>query len=93
MASQGSRQTLVRQWEMLKLLPTRPPGITARQITQQLNDEDFDVSKRQIERDLDLLSQSFALVCNDKGKPYGWHWMEGVSVDIPAISAGLPSFY
>ncbi|MDV6326893.1 WYL domain-containing protein [Idiomarina sp. Sol25] len=59
----------------------------ARQITQQLNDEDFGVSKRQVERDLDQLSQSFALVCNDKGKPYGWHWMEGASVDIPAISA------
>lgn len=87
MASQGSRQTLVRQWEMLKLLPTRQPGITARQITQQLNDKDFDVSKRQVERDLDLLSQSFAIVCNDKGKPYGWHWMEGVSIDIPAVSA------
>lgn len=87
MASQGSRQTLVRQWEMLKLLPTRQPGITARQITQQLNDEDFEVSKRQVERDLDLLSQSFAIVCNDKGKPYGWHWMEGVNIDIPAVSA------
>lgn len=79
--------TLLRQWEMLKQLPTRPPGITARELTQQLNDSGFPVSKRQIERDLDQLSQSFAIICNDKGKPYGWYWMEGVSVDIPAVSA------
>ncbi len=87
MSSQGSRQTLVRQWELLKLLPTRPPGMTAKDICQQLNDEGFEVSKRQVERDLDQLSQSFALECNDKGKPYGWHWMEGAGADMPAISA------
>ncbi|MBF38669.1 helix-turn-helix transcriptional regulator [Idiomarina sp. UBA4520] len=87
MSSQGSRQTLLRQWELLKFLPTRPPGMTARDICQQLNDEGFDVSKRQVERDLDQLSQSFALECNDKGKPYGWHWMEGAGADMPAISA------
>lgn len=34
-----------------------------------------------------LLSHSFALECNDKGKPYGWHWMEGAGADMPAISA------
>lgn len=87
MSTTGTRQTLVRQWEMLKLLPTRPPGITARDICQLLNDEGFNVSKRQIERDLEQLSQSFALVCNDKGKPYGWHWMAGAGADMPAISA------
>lgn len=87
MSSQGSRQTLVRQWEMLKLLPTRPPGMTAKDICQQLNDEGFEVSKRQVERDLEQLSHSFALICNDKGKPYGWHWMEGAGADMPAISA------
>lgn len=87
MAVQSNRQTLVRQWEMLKLLPTRQPGVTARKITEQLNSSGFAVSKRQIERDLDLLSQSFAIVCNDRGKPYGWHWMEGAGADIPAVSA------
>lgn len=86
MSSQRSGQTLVRQWELLKLLPTRPPGMTAKEVCQQLNDEGFDVSKRQVERDLEQLSQSFALVCNDKGKPYGWHWMEGAGADLPAIS-------
>jgi predicted DNA-binding transcriptional regulator YafY len=87
MSTTGSRQTLVRQWEMLKLLPTRAPGMTARDICQLLNDEGFNVSKRQVERDLEQLSQSFALVCNDKGKPYGWHWMAGAGADMPAISA------
>ncbi|RUO81231.1 WYL domain-containing protein [Idiomarina tyrosinivorans] len=87
MSTTGARQTLARQWELLKLLPTRAPGMTARAICQVLNEQGFDVSKRQVERDLDQLSQSFALVCNDKGKPYGWHWMTGASIDLPAISA------
>jgi predicted DNA-binding transcriptional regulator YafY len=71
---------------MLKIIPSRGPGITTKEITQILADEGFSVTKRQIERDLRQLQESFPLDCNDKGTPYGWRWIEGVSLNIPGVS-------
>ena len=87
MPSSSTRNTLVRQWEMLKSIPSRGPGITAKDITQILVDEGFQVSKRQVERDLINLQESFpALDCNNKSIPYGWRWIDGASSIIPSIS-------
>lgn len=86
MSKQGSRETIVRQWEMLKLLPTKPPGITASEVRQHLQDQGFDISKRQIERNLNDLSQSFGIACNDKGQPFGWYWISAAGATLPAVS-------
>ncbi|WP_404397154.1 helix-turn-helix transcriptional regulator [Idiomarina loihiensis] len=86
MSKQGSRESMVRQWEMLKLLPTKPPGITASDICQHLNDQGFDISKRQVERNLNDLSQSFGITCNDKGQPFGWYWVSSADASLPAVS-------
>ena len=77
---------LARQWELLKLLPPKGPGITAKDLAERLSNAGFEVSKRTIERDLQDLSLVFPLMCNDKGTPYGWHWMPGASTDLPAIT-------
>lgn len=77
---------LARQWELLRLLPNRPPGITATELASRLQDNGFVVSKRTIERDLSELSTLFGIVCNDKGMPYGWYWMNGEPADLPGIS-------
>ncbi len=79
-------RTLARQWELLKLLPTRPPGITAAELTERLGELDYAATKRTIERDLIDLSRLFGIACNDKGTPYGWHWMEGMSLNLPGLS-------
>ena len=79
---------MARQWEMLKLLPPRPPGISASDLTGRLADAGFDVTKRTVERDLNDLSRLFGFTCNDKGMPYGWHWMEGASLNLPGVSLG-----
>jgi predicted DNA-binding transcriptional regulator YafY len=81
-----ANQTLARQWELLKLLPTRPPGITAAELTSRLADLGYAVTKRTVERDLNDLARLFGFTCNDKGNPYGWHWMPGQSLDIPGLS-------
>ncbi len=86
MPSDNTRNTLIRQWELLKLLPKRGAGKTARDLAVLLNDAGFKVSKRQIERDLSTLSGSFPLDCNDSSIPYGWKWMEGRSVDLPGMT-------
>lgn len=77
---------LARQWELLRLLPSRQPGITAADLARRLQDNGFVVSKRTIERDLSELSTLFGIACNDKGMPYGWYWMNGEPADLPGIS-------
>lgn len=77
---------IARQWELLKLLPTKGVGITAAMITYRLKEQGFDVSKRTVERDLKELSCQFGLYCNDKSKPYGWRWMDNADFTIPGLS-------
>ena len=76
---------LARQWEMLRKLPARGPGLTASQITVWLREQGYRVSKRTVERDLIDLSAIFGLVCNSESVPYGWHWMPGKQCDFPSI--------
>lgn len=86
MTANGSRMTITRQWELLKLLPSRSPGLTSRDLEQVLVGEGFDVSKRTVERDLSELSRLFPITCNAKSKPYGWYWAKDASIDMPGIS-------
>ena len=76
----------MRQWEILKLIPSRGVGITAGELTETLLELGFKVSKRTIERDLQDLSTSFGLICNDKARPYGWRWPDGVGHPFPALT-------
>jgi hypothetical protein len=72
MPAKPTRCTLLRQWEILKLLPTIGSGKSTSQIRTKLVEAGYSVSKRQIERDLWLLYEVFSLECNDKSVPYGW---------------------
>ena len=85
MPAQTTRRTLSRQWELLKLLPSRGVGKTAAEFTRELNAQGFAVSKRQVERDLWDLYEVFHLDCNGESAPYGWKWPRGASVDLPAM--------
>lgn len=75
-----------RQWEMLCKLPNRAPGISAKELTERLKNDGFDVTKRTVERDLISLSTIFGISCNDKGTPYGWYWTKGEPANLPGIS-------
>ncbi len=86
MPRSAGADTLVRHWTLLKLLPARGPGKTVRELTEALVGRDFPVTRRTIERDLQLLSGVFPLVCNDKGTPQGWHWHPGHESALPELS-------
>lgn len=86
MPSNSTRHTMARQWELLKLLPSKAPGHTAAELQEHLSNAGHEVSKRTIERDLAELSRQFPIQCNDKGIPYGWHWMPGTASEIPGVS-------
>ena len=86
MPSNKTRNTLARQWELLKLIPTRGSGKTSKELAVALNDLGYSVSKRQVERDLNDLEVVFSLDCNDASIPYGWRWSVTGSVDLPGIT-------
>ncbi|MBK5003096.1 WYL domain-containing protein [Pseudomonas sp. S31] len=80
MPSNTTRHTIARQWQLLKLLPARHPGLSSTQLQAALIKAGYKASKRTVERDLNDLSQVFPLHCNNKGMPYGWHWQPGLSL-------------
>ena len=77
--------TLARQWELLKLLPSRHPGKTARELCERLDAAGHAVTKRTVERDLTELSRIFPLLRNEISQPYGWYLRPGAQIDFPGI--------
>lgn len=78
---------LSRQWQMLNMIPTRMPGITARELTERLRGEGFAVTRRTVERDLVELSAQFAIRPQSAtGKPpFHWNFIPGKKCDIGSI--------
>ncbi len=87
--------TLARQWELMRLIPSRSPGKTVRQLREALETAGYEVTKRTVERDLADLTGGFPLQCNTISKPYGWYWEAGAQLEIrgmdlnEALSLGL----
>ena len=85
MPSANHETTLARQWELLKILPSRGPGLSSRDIRDRLERAGHDVSKRTVERDLSELLRVFPIFSNEISIPFGWHWKPGARVDFPGI--------
>lgn len=85
MREKGKTDTVLRQWAMLRLIPRLPRKISTTDIWSRLRDDGHEVDVRTVQRDLEKLSLSFALVCDDH-KPKGWSWMKSAEVlDLPVI--------
>jgi predicted DNA-binding transcriptional regulator YafY len=82
----SNHETLLRQWQMLRHIPRYPAKITARDLKEKLDAEDFNVTKRTVERDLMDLSSAFPLSLDDREKPYGWSWQKDApAFDLPGL--------
>ena len=82
-----NQQSLLRQWNMLRLLPRAPVRITAKELCDRLSTADFAVTKRTVERDLNELAAVFPLEADTREKPYGWSWQrDAASFDLPGLS-------
>lgn len=77
--------TLLRQWEMLRLLPRYPQYVTAQKLTRKLGEEGYKVSKRTIERDLQSLSTLFPITANEEVTPFEWSWHADKVFDLPGM--------
>ncbi len=79
----GNR-TIIRQLEMLRMIPRYPARIGTRELVERLADLDFPVTIRTVQRDLDDLSTTFGLI-DDGHRPTGWSWAADVVRDIPGM--------
>jgi predicted DNA-binding transcriptional regulator YafY len=80
-------ETLLRQWQTLRMIPRHPRKITAAELCANLNGDGFTVGKRTVERDLQSLATIFPLVSDERSKPYGWGWQKDApAFDLPGIS-------
>ncbi len=86
MPADSTRNTLLRQWALLKMLPTSGSGMLVKALTEELQREGYTVSKRQVERDLKGLVECLPLECNDKGVPHGWRWSSTASINLPGMT-------
>lgn len=72
---------------MLRCIPRYPKKITANDVVTRLETEGFNVSKRTIERDLQGMSQTFAITSDERNRPYGWSWAaDAPAFDLPGLS-------
>src|ERR1022692_4547324 len=84
---QSQNDTLLRQLAMLRYIPQHPRQITARELTERVEAEGFEVSKRTVERDLLSLSEIFPLISNERSRPYGWSWSKDAEAfALPGMS-------
>ena len=78
------KNTLLRQWQMLKLVPRRgrkPASV----IHQQLEESGYKVGLRTVQRDLkEICEENIFPLRQDESKPIGWHWDRDADIfDIP----------
>jgi predicted DNA-binding transcriptional regulator YafY len=82
--------TIRRQWNMLRLIPRHPRSVGTRALKDNLEEEDFQVDARTIQRDLGKLSGIFPLANKEQGKAMLWFWPEDAKVmDIPGMDASM----
>ena len=80
--------TLMRQWQMLRLIPRHPSKVSTTQLMHSLADDGFTTTQRTLQRDLTQLSRVYPLLCDDRDKPYGWSWSADANVhEVPGIDS------
>lgn len=70
MQRQPNESSIACQWEMLKHILKKAPGITATALAAKMELAGFPVSKRTIERDLRDISKVFPLASEEKDRPF-----------------------
>jgi predicted DNA-binding transcriptional regulator YafY len=84
----GVSDTVLRYWQMLRLIPRGPRRIDSARLERLLHEQGIDIGRRSIQRELESLATSFpALCCDQRSKPYGWYWeRDAPSLEIPGMS-------
>jgi predicted DNA-binding transcriptional regulator YafY len=94
MPQNKKESTLLRQWEMMRMLTVSRSDNKAdgrwdkaSEITDKLQERGYQVSVRTVQRDLKELSTIFPIELNDKNqRDYGWRWKKGENLNIQGMS-------
>lgn len=68
--------TILRQLEMLRLIPHHPRKIDSTGMNSLLAGCGFEITARTVQRDLQKLSLMFPIQCDESPGRFGWSWME-----------------
>lgn len=80
------KDTILRQWSLLRVIPRYPRSVGTRELKDRLEEEDFRVNVRTIQRDLEKFSAIFPLASETQGNALRWSWAEDAQVmDIPGM--------
>ncbi|MBC7944090.1 MAG: hypothetical protein H7X91_02215 [Burkholderiales bacterium] len=73
--------TLLRQW----MIPRLPRKIDTLTLQSKLEQQDYRIDVRTIQRDLNKLSRALPLI-GDEARPQGWSWRaDAKALDVPAL--------
>lgn len=87
------RETLLRHWRLMELLPRQPRSIVIKAIHERLEDAGFKVARRTVERDLQgFIDAGFPIVVDNRQEPYLWSWdstAPALTLPVPSVSDAL----
>lgn len=75
-----------RQWQLLKCLPDHRNPKSTDDLWRAVKDDDADVSKRTVERDLSYLASIFPIGQKTEGRTNYWYWEQGVKMWLPGLT-------
>lgn len=89
MPANKTRLTLVRQWGMLRLLPSWPNKATYAEIAARLeSEEDFKVDPNTVRRDLEQLALIFPIYVEECGRTHYVSWAKGADTALRTMGVG-----
>jgi predicted DNA-binding transcriptional regulator YafY len=83
-----SRDTMLRQWTTLRMIPRQPQQLTTRQVWERLGAQGYEVTLRTVQRDLNTLQSKFHFQFAPGSGPEAavWFWPQNkASLDIPGL--------
>ncbi|EBA00902.1 helix-turn-helix transcriptional regulator [Marinobacter sp. ELB17] len=76
----------VRYLTMLRMVPRFPRAITTTELVGRLEEQNFRVTMRSIQRDLEKLSADFPLLVDESARPFRWSFDRDATMGIiPAL--------
>ncbi|HBO2018100.1 WYL domain-containing protein [Pseudomonas aeruginosa] len=82
-----AKDTLLRLFALLRLIPTEPRRIATPTLLEKLRDKGFSVTLRSIQRDLNRLSVPFSLQCDDSETPFRWSFTRDAPLKLEDMDA------
>jgi predicted DNA-binding transcriptional regulator YafY len=81
-----AKDTLLRQWTLLRHIPREPGAIGTAALAERLEESGYRVDVRTIQRDLVKLSVVFPLSSQEEGRASRWFWGRDAGImDLPGM--------